>query len=367
MNRRGASLLVAMATVMALGLLGAIALSVARLQRIIARQTLGSAAAAWAAQAGLARVLGEWGALGPESLPVGSALRAGVTTLAPTTASVDSIRRLGRSLFEIVVSGERRDADALMFARETQAMLVMLVRPGLPDSAATWTSGPVRMEGLAKVSGLDLVPAGWDSWCPGAAPPGAGILAHPGSAVDTSGCAGPGCVAGQPPVASDTSGAGLAQLARLRSLWPSVDTLVGNTVTGVGPLAQGPVCSSSAGLNWGAPEDPAHPCFDHFRLVGVRSGTVIHGGTGQGILLGEGDLVLDGDFRFYGVVAAPGSVVLRGQSQVVGTVVAGGSASDSLLVMEQASIARSACAVRRALAGAVRPVALRVRGWSSDP
>lgn len=367
MNRRGASLLVAMATVMALGLLGAIALSGARLERITARQSLGSAAAAWAAQAGLARVLDDWHALGPESLPVGGNMGAGVTTLTPTAASVDSIRRLGRSLYEIVMSGERRDADAMVIARETQAVLVMLVRSASPDSAAAWISGPVRMGGLARVSGLDQVPAGWDSLCPSPALPGPGILAQAGSTVDTSGCGGPGCLGGQPPVAGDTAGAGPAHLAHLRSLWPAVDTLVGNTVTGVGPLAQGGVCSSSAGLNWGAPEDPVHPCFDHFRLVGVRSGTVIQSGTGQGILLGEGDLVLDGDFRFYGVVAASGSVVLRGRSEVVGTVLAGRSASDSLLVMDQAGIARSACAVRRALARTVRPVVLGVRGWSGDP
>ncbi len=367
MNRRGASLLVAAATVTAIGLLGAIALAAARLERIVARQSLAGAAASWAAQAGMARVLGQWDSLLPESLPVGSGASAGITVLDPATRSRDSILRLGQHLFEILVSGERRDADTMVMARERQSLLVMLLRPQPPDSAAAWTSGPVRLTGFATLSGHDAVPAGWDSLCSAPGPTGTGIRAQPGSAVDTGGCASPGCLSGQPAVLGDTAAEGQAHLAVLRSLWPSIDTLVGGTVTGAGPVAAGAVCAVASGLNWGAPESPGHPCFSHFRVVGARSGTVIRGGIGQGVLLGAGDLVLDGDFRFYGVVASPGTVRLRGRSEVIGTVLAGGSGSDSLLLEAQARVARSSCAVHRALAGTLRPITIGARGWAADP
>ncbi len=367
MSRRGTALLLALATLVAIGLLGAIALSVARVQRTVTRQSLGAARASWAAQAGVARILADWRALGLESLSVGASASAGVTTLDPLTRSADSVVRLGKSVFEVRVSGERLDAGAMVTAREPQSVLVLLLQPAAPDRAAAWASGPVRLSGMASLSGGDAVPAGWDSSCPGAAAPGPGVLAQGGSTVDMSGCTAAGCLSGTPPIARDTLAAGPGHLAALHSFWGAIDTLIGGTVSGVAPLAGGGICTDSAGLNWGAPEDPAHPCFDLFRVVGARSGTALLSGTGQGLLLGEGDLVLDGDFRFYGVVAASGSVILRGRSEVVGTVLAGLSGSDSLVLAAQARLARSVCAVRRALAGTARPVRLRVRGWFAVP
>ena len=82
-------------------------------------------------------------------------------------------------------------------------------------------------------------------------------------------------------------------------------------------------------------------------------------GVGQGVLLSVGDLEFTGVARFAGVVLAAGQVSVRDQALVQGVVLAEGG----LHVEGRGRVQRSACAVRRALAGVLRPLRAVPRGF----
>ncbi len=55
--------------------------------------------------------------------------------------------------------------------------------------------------------------------------------------------------------------------------------------------------------NWGNPENPGAACFDRFPIIHITGSAAIQsGGVGQGVLLVNGDLNLQGDFAFYGII-----------------------------------------------------------------
>ena len=70
-----------------------------------------------------------------------------------------------------------------------------------------------------------------------------------------------------------------------------------------------PWCDTSADNNWGAPEDPSSPCFNHFPIIHFNGSGVqrFSGcGVGQGIILVEnGNMEFEGlcgPFDFYGLI-----------------------------------------------------------------
>ena len=65
--------------------------------------------------------------------------------------------------------------------------------------------------------------------------------------------------------------------------------------------------------NWGAPTDKANACFTYFPILYHYGDLSISGsGAGQGILLVEGNLNVQGRIDFYGPVIATGGVNIRG-------------------------------------------------------
>ncbi len=61
-------------------------------------------------------------------------------------------------------------------------------------------------------------------------------------------------------------------------------------------------CDKSNPNNWGAPEDPNHPCFNYFPIIHSKDDIrLIGAGAAQGILLIDDDLFMNGPFRFYGI------------------------------------------------------------------
>ncbi len=61
-------------------------------------------------------------------------------------------------------------------------------------------------------------------------------------------------------------------------------------------------CDKSQPDNWGSPEDSSSPCFNYFPIIHVTEDlNLIGAGVAQGILLIDGDLFMNGPFRFYGI------------------------------------------------------------------
>lgn len=135
-------------------------------------------------------------------------------------------------------------------------------------------------------------------------------------------------------------------------------------VTGTGapsPTEWAGACSIHDPWNWGDPDRPAAPCGLH--LAVRRSAETLHlaGGSGQAMLVIDGDLVLSGDMRLYGMVVASGGVTLLDRSELHGMALAEGG----LRVAADAMVRGSACWAARALRAGVTtwmPFPARVPG-----
>src|SRR5438046_10547507 len=89
----------------------------------------------------------------------------------------------------------------------------------------------------------------------------------------------------------------------------------GTQLTGVGPIAVGPVCQASvAPANWGDPNraTPAGACETYFPTIHVLGDLRVNTGSGQGVLLVDGDFTVAGNFAFTGVVIARGGLKMTG-------------------------------------------------------
>lgn len=226
-------------------------------------------------------------------------------------------------------------------------------RPSCCD-AAFMGVGPVRVADGAVIDGYDSSAEGVAAGsCEQPGPTSLpGVMSDEPGLVQLSGG---GQVLGAPPIAAGDAAAVQSEVDRwLGELRRHADLTfpAGVTLDGVGPVIdpQGG-CDSSVATNWGAPGAAAHPCFDHLPLIHVDGHLRVRGpGPGQGILLVEGDLVLEAGFAFHGVVVVRGRTKASGAAtRIYGGALAGNEARGSHEAAEGARLSFDRCAVRRAL------------------
>jgi hypothetical protein len=102
-------------------------------------------------------------------------------------------------------------------------------------------------------------------------------------------------------------------------------TLRGGTYNGMAPSVSNGTCLKSSTMNWGDPvrHTPAAACESYLPIIHMTGNTSLSNGTGQGILLVDGDLTKAGNFTFTGVVIARGTVRSSGSGNgVTGVVMA---------------------------------------------
>lgn len=107
------------------------------------------------------------------------------------------------------------------------------------------------------------------------------------------------------------------------------------------PLAEGDACAPSA-TNWGA-VTPTHPCHPFGRVIHSAGNLVVRGGEGRGVLVVEGDLVLEDGFEFHGLVVAAGRATLHEGVRIRGAVRA------DAVTLSGADVVLDGCAIRDAL------------------
>jgi hypothetical protein len=129
-------------------------------------------------------------------------------------------------------------------------------------------------------------------------------------------------------------------------------------------------CKTTDHANWGMPTSNTDTCFPWFPIVYAANGLRISShGTGQGILLVEGDLDISGGFTYYGAVVVTGNLTMSGTGgHINGTVMAysGGDFSNVSQTVGNSTAQYSSCAIQRAVLGANalnRPVSTGDRSW----
>jgi hypothetical protein len=163
-----------------------------------------------------------------------------------------------------------------------------------------------------------------------------------------------------------------------------------NASSGTSPRNMGPasvtdpsgnvLCDRDAASpeNWGEPYPEGTSgyvgaCANHYPIIHSAGNMDLTTGRGQGILIVEGDLEINGNFEFDGVVIVTGKFTMRGtggaEGKIQGSVIVQGEGTvedDPNKTSGNALVQWNSCAVEKALESNLRIRPLE-RSWMSDP
>jgi len=252
--------------------------------------------------------------------------------------------------------------------------LLARIRPlNLNVQAAVTSGGSNVVVGSASIDGNDHQPTGWPG-CPPLDSAKAGIRTQPDGSVSTSGHP---LLAGNPPVLKDPTLADSSfsiygdvtytQLAASATITLPAQ----NFSSSIGPAVTGTTCDYSVLTNWGSPTTPTGPCGGYFPIIHITGdGTIINGQEGQGVLLVDGGLNVQGGFQFYGIVIVKGSIKTSGGGSTPahfwGTVMVQDTAAftdTTNNISGSANLLYSKCAIIKALSKTGVGSMMRSRGW----
>ena len=393
-NERGMALAIAIVALVIVGALIAGALFSGTQEQRVAENVRRAQASFGVAEEGVYDIIRNWsidtirmryaGMYPYPGVPVSLSQSAiGKKTAASKTGSYNgTLTKLNDGMFLIDVTGQDTMslAGRIRGGGSSQRMgLITRIRPlSLNIQAAVTSGGTNFVAGNVTIAGADSAPTGW-AGCGAKDSAKAGVRMQVGDSITKTGSAkitgGPG--GNPPPVVHDPTlkdssfsvygDVTFTQLAAMATV-----NLVGqNFGNGIGPAFINGQCDLQTKTNWGSPTDPAGPCGNYFPIIHVTGPSVtINGNEGQGVLLIDGSLTVQGGFQFYGITIVKGSVKTSG-----------GGASPahfwgSLMVQDTvqfadtvnnftggASMLYSKCAILRALDKTGTGSMLRSRGW----
>jgi hypothetical protein len=370
-DERGMALAVALFALVVIGMLVGGTFFSGRLEQQSGQNTFYSGQAAEAAEAGISDAIGTATPATLMGLAVGgAAVDLGTVSLGSRVDVTRQLSRVTSGVFLIRSVGTRRNAAGTALATRSAGSMVRLVTPNLLMRGGLSAIGQITVTGNATVSGIDTTPPAWKTSPAVDCPPEVdkagvtynGTLTQQGSSVIT----------GSPARQADPTlnsgnmmgGTNFDQLKALRTL-----TLTSN-LSGLGPVTTGtpPVCNTAVQSNWGAPTDKTSPCFNYFPIIYHYGDLSLSGaGSGQGILLVEGNLNVQGQISFFGPVIATGAVNVRGTGsddvKFYGGIVASDVQLDDSRLSGNATVLYSSCANRRALQGSGVVTRMSQRGW----
>ena len=330
----------------------------------IASNTARESQAIAVSEYGLNRVLQDWQPSYNLSMVAGDTLKR-TYTLNGGTANV-SVIRLPGSFFWL--TSEATTGGMGQEARRRYGSLLRINTPNVKFLGAVTAAGNVTVSGNVTVNGNDVSPSGWTN-CPTLASiPGATIT--PTATVTIHGSV---SVTGNPTyttnaTAGDTNtyfNYGTSTYSSLVAL--ANITLPAGNYNGMAPIVSGTNCVTSSTNNWGDPvrHSPAAPCEKYFPIIHVTGNLQVSNGTGQGILLVDGDLTKAGNFTFYGLVIARGTIHASGSNNgVTGAEMAASiDEGDAVTLSGSTSIQYSSCVLSNTFAGVSSLVPVKQRAW----
>ena len=371
-DERGIALAVAVLALVVIGALVAGTFFAGRLEQRGGQNTVYSAQAFEAAEAGVIATITGWDPNVHGAGAVGADVALPLTSLGGQASYTPTVTKLNSSLFLIRSRGERATPGGNILARRLLGSLVRLKIPEIDIQAAVTAHGGVRVGGNALVDGNDHIPgapANWGGVCPPLEAPMAGIRTD--GAIQQSGNP---TIMGNPPrrqndatVVDSIFTEPFDALAAMRD----IEILVENP-TATAPATTGlPLrCDRTNTLNWGEPWFPAVPatasvCQTYFPIIYRHGNLKLQGGRGQGILLVKGNLELAGGVEFFGIVMVDGRMSTNGNgNKVNGAIMARNVDLDENFLGGTPTANYSACAISRALNASATVIPLAKRSWA---
>ncbi len=365
-DERGVALVVAIFAMVIVGALVTGAFFMGMQEQQVGRNTLQLQEASAAADGGAQLFVADWEAGTNNVIPVGDSVTFGGWLQWGGGWYRGSARRLSEQTF--LVRSEGFSADSM--ARQQVGILVRLRPFDISFGGALVVAGATKIGGSSFIDGTDAAPTGWAD-CAALEPAKSGLLVSDSSGVEFSGCNNPNdCLDGSPLIAVDTTMTSDSVLT-FGELDFSAIAALADKVIGSGPWnSVGPTfdvsgdCRTTDLDNWGDPLTPTSACGLYFPIIYAPYSTKLTGGVGQGILLVEGDLEVSGGFQFFGPVIIKGILKTTGTGgHFNGGVAAANVDLGQNVILGNALVNFSSCALSRALNSTAPVAQMRERGW----
>ena len=373
-NRNGFALPLALGAIVLIATMVTVVFFVSTQESRLGNNTATQEKAFRAAEGMLNYAYGNWNNIAMSKLGNGAIVQRIFDSTAKGWVDTVQITRLNYANYWVTSTA---NAGASQGGRARSGMVVRVIYPKMNFLGALTLRGSVNIGGASFIEGYDSIPSGWTE-CPPPGPAKAGIAMAPSTSLTRTGCIKFNCVDGDPDIqrtsaANDTSTyfnygpdvnwTTLTQAATLRFSGSQ-------TLSGIAPQVVSGACNINNNLNWGDPRrlDPSGPCESYFPIIFFEGRTsIVHitTGKGQGIMLVDGDLIVDGGFEWYGPVIVRGHITTQGTGgHFNGGVMAADVDLEQNTVLGDALIQYSSCAINEALVGS--GVAKRVpgRAWA---
>lgn len=393
-DRRGIALVLAIFTLVVLGAAIGTSFLVVRAERSSSTQSTYAGEAQLAAESGLAELQALWDPAVQNVLPVWTPAApvewsSGTRTLQTGKLFHSAtVRRLNPQLFQAIATGWRT-AGTQRLSELQLTQFYRIVKPTIGVNAAMTVSEPVKFNGNSfEVSGINSAPPQWgsgecDALDPGNSDDVVGVRSAAGTGVGTNDLDNvfgfpAKDVPYDPSITSATFNDFLDFTFATLGSQPGVKLLPKDTpyndVEPVIDLATGG-CDKTVLENFGEPyRNPPSastvvPCIGYFPVVrGTGSKTVFGANNrGQGTLLIEGSLELNGNFEWVGLIIVRDQIKIQGTgNRIYGGLLAEGADvdTDNGSVGGNVEIHYSACAIQKAVSGASVAQPLGQRGWA---
>ena len=382
-NERGMALAIAIFALVVVGALVAGAFFAGTQEQRVAENTKRLQQSFGAAEMGLNEVIRLWRpqSLNKMAIYPRDSVRvplnlAGFDSLTPDRSGVFGgyVYRLNDQVYLIDITARDKQTKTGVAGGGARQRLGQLVRIRLVDfkiGAALTTRGAVSLKGNALVNGRDTIPQGWDpTYCDTIGDTTkAGIRVPPSTAVDTQRT---GQLSGNPHVKPDSSvnSGTFNQFGDISyaSLAAAANLQLSGGNYKIQPVSVGGVCSQNVLTNWGDGMNPTQPCGSYFPIIHIAGDATLNGDQGQGVLLVDGDLDIQGSFVFYGIVLVQGSLKTAGggstDAHFYGAVMASNVDLELNSLSGNATLQYSKCAVTNAMEGTQVVTPVRSRAWA---
>lgn len=375
-NERGIALAVAIFALVVIGALVAGAFFAGTQEQRVGENVRRVQQAFGVAEGGAFEVIRTWK---PESLnlrrtyPLDPAKAVPWTTAPGNTGSFNgSIFKLNPNLYLVDVTG----ADSLGRAglgkrgggRQRIGVLLRIRPLQINGLASLTTQGTVKLAGNAFVDGQTHVPPGWNNCDTIVDTAKAGIRSP-----DTSQVSGDEThTAGEPKVLYDST---INEKTFTQFGDVTYDDLAARaniTLPGgnyqTQPSLSGTSCNKADPMNWGDGLNHAAPCGSYFPIIHITGNVTLNGVQGQGILLIDGDVTVQGSYEFFGVTIVRGSLKTAGGGTSIahfwGTVMAANVDLEQQNLTGNATLNYSKCAIIQSLQYTGVTALMRSRNWS---
>ncbi len=385
-NERGMALAIAIVALVVVGALVAGALFSGTQEQRVAENVRRTQASFGVAEEGVYEVVNHWSdsvgvynALGyyPSTNPASTKPLARKTATSKTGSYSGTLSKFNDQLYLIDMTGSDTMSLAGRIrgggASQRVGLLARIKTLQVQQQASLTSGGSNVVAGNARIDGTDHTPTGW-SGCGPLDTARAGIRMQDNATLTNSGHP---TITGNPPILKDPTVAdstfskyGDVTYTDLVNR-ATLNLPAQNFSNNIAPTTVNGQCDKANLNNWGDPLNPTQPCGSYFPIIHIYGdGAIINGQAGQGILLVDGSLSIQGGFQFFGIVIIKGSLKTAGGggsgAHFWGMVMAQDTVAFSDTtnnISGDANLLFSKCAIQRALDNTGVVSMMRSRGW----